>query len=307
MGALNRHHNIPRSYGGSNDSCNVPYIDASEHAAFHAVFGHLTPDQLLRMLVVSSAYKGPPKSFLTDFLNAATERDWRGMYDPAALRMRPNGNGAHDGESATYALAAGFVERAQVLIGELNGVFKQTETARLKQMDEEPRYRVHQGMQELERIVNDYRALLRPPHTAPTAEGVSNTRIALHTAFQLLAETRATMSSVQALLGQRLSDDARALKNDTLRFFRSETGADAAKAALNKTNGAGILLYANPLLPRKRTQFLSALRTVQYENPDDTERVGLITVLNAHTRRLLGSLLSEQQIIDQGTAESSRH
>lgn len=293
----NKHHNIPRSYGGSNDLCNIPTIDAGEHTHFHSIFGHLTPDQLLRMLIVSSAYNGPPKSFLSDFLNASTERDWRGMYDQTALRDIPENIDSSNDVSQTYLTAALYAERAQEIISDLNQVFRQSENARLKAMDEQSRMSVHYGMMELDDIMNNYRKLLQPPNVPSTHEGVTPTRISLHTAYQLLAESSAAMSSVQALLGQNITDEARQFRSESLRFFRSLTGADAAKEALNKTNGMGLLLYANPLTPHTRARLLHCLKGVNYKNPDDSQRKELITVLNAHTRRLLGSLLSEQQII----------
>lgn len=296
----NRHHNVPRSYGGSNDHANVVSINADLHTDFHRRFGHLTPDQLMRLLVVCSAYDGPPKSFLTDFLNTTLQPDWRTMYSSHALtpvQLDPSvSNGT---PSDTYRLASEYVETAQETLTDLNALLRGASTGRVQTMDEHMRTQVTMGVSRLGSIVHNYGQMLGSSYTAPATEGTSDIRVSIHTTYQLLSEASATMSSVQALLGQGLGAEARNFRRSALQFFRVNSGTEAVHKSLTQTNGKGHLLYTNPLDSHYRTLLLDQVHGVTHEKPCDIRRKELVAVLNAHTRKLLGNILREHEVIDR--------
>lgn len=50
-GWTNRHHLKPRSRGGSDRTYNIIKLDAYRHDAYHLLFGNLTIDEVIELLI----------------------------------------------------------------------------------------------------------------------------------------------------------------------------------------------------------------------------------------------------------------
>lgn len=47
---VERHHRVPRSRGGSDHTSNISIVRATEHRAFHHLFGNMTAPEIAAML-----------------------------------------------------------------------------------------------------------------------------------------------------------------------------------------------------------------------------------------------------------------
>lgn len=47
------HHIAPRSRGGKNDDSNICEVPRGKHEAYHYMFSNMTPDEIIRELVVN--------------------------------------------------------------------------------------------------------------------------------------------------------------------------------------------------------------------------------------------------------------
>jgi hypothetical protein len=50
MSFTDKHHRIPQSKGGSNESWNISYVDRKMHQAYHTLFGNKDPEEVARLL-----------------------------------------------------------------------------------------------------------------------------------------------------------------------------------------------------------------------------------------------------------------
>lgn len=85
---VNRHHNVPRSDGGSHKKCNISIVHAGRHDEFHAWAWNYPPDTVLRLMAIHAAcipgQSLPPRA-LEDFLSTLTDVPWEECYEPDAI------------------------------------------------------------------------------------------------------------------------------------------------------------------------------------------------------------------------------
>lgn len=107
----NRHHNLPRSQGGSSDKrSNITVFDEHEHNAFHAFADHPAPCGFIRLLVarsLSAESRTMAPGAVEDLFAALTLPDWRAAYAHEALRI-VDGKPEHE---RYLALAAYHISR----------------------------------------------------------------------------------------------------------------------------------------------------------------------------------------------------
>lgn len=84
----NRHHNVPRSRGGSPKKSNISIVHAGRHDEFHAWAWNYPPDTVLRLMAIHAA-RIPGQSLspnaLEDFLSTLTDVPWEEFYEPDAI------------------------------------------------------------------------------------------------------------------------------------------------------------------------------------------------------------------------------
>lgn len=84
----NRHHNVPRSDGGSHKKCNISIVHAGRHDEFHAWAWNYPPDTVLRLMAIHAARipgQSLPPSALEDFLCTLTDVPWEDFYESDAI------------------------------------------------------------------------------------------------------------------------------------------------------------------------------------------------------------------------------
>lgn len=90
MEKRNKHHNVAESLGGSRADVNLSDTCEDEHAAFHSVMGHQTPDMALRRLLLSGIRtngksRSVPYSVAAEILRDISKADWKSLYVPGTF------------------------------------------------------------------------------------------------------------------------------------------------------------------------------------------------------------------------------
>lgn len=85
-----KHHNVPESLGGSRNKANLSDTGEDEHAAFHSVMGHLSPDMILRRMLLSGIRtngksRSIPFSVASEILQDISKADWKSLYVPGTF------------------------------------------------------------------------------------------------------------------------------------------------------------------------------------------------------------------------------
>lgn len=83
-----RHHNVPRSRGGSTEKSNIAVVRHVRHEAFHTWAWNYPPDSVLRLMAIHAARipgQSLPPTALEDFLSTLTDNPWEAFYEPDAI------------------------------------------------------------------------------------------------------------------------------------------------------------------------------------------------------------------------------
>lgn len=84
----NRHHNVPRSRGGSRKRSNISIARAGRHGEFHTWAWNYPPDTVLRLMAIHAARvpgHALSPSVLEDFLATLTDAPWEELYEPDVI------------------------------------------------------------------------------------------------------------------------------------------------------------------------------------------------------------------------------
>ena len=88
MSEARRHHNVPRSRGGTRKKSNISTVHPGRHKQFHAWAWNYPPDSILRLMAIHAVRvpgQSLPPSALEDFLSTLTDVSWEEFYEPDAM------------------------------------------------------------------------------------------------------------------------------------------------------------------------------------------------------------------------------
>ncbi|MBI2524017.1 hypothetical protein HYW11_02265 [Candidatus Peregrinibacteria bacterium] len=83
-----RHHNVPRSRGGTRKKSNISIVHPGRHKQFHMWAWNYPPDSVLRLMAIHAVRipgQSLPPSALEDFLSTLTDVPWEEFYEPDAM------------------------------------------------------------------------------------------------------------------------------------------------------------------------------------------------------------------------------